>query len=350
MATMNTHRAKDGTLTYRVRVRVKGQPTQTATFPSLKDAKRWATMMDGQVAEGKHFPSKPTPMTFAELLVKYQAVIQPQKAPMTQRDQASTLKYWRKVFGHTLIAEITPRDLAEQRDVLLARMKPGTVLHKLRVLSSVFTAAVKDFGVLDSNPMLKVRMPAQPQGRVRWLTDEERGKLLTSCQESHNDRLYLLCLCALASGMRPTELLNIRWKDIDLVTGVAQLERTKTKRRRSIPMTGLALEMLRALRENHPNDEYIFPATNRSAPSRSYRKAWEHALKRAGLSGRDIVFYSLRHTTASYLVQAGVPLYTVSGVLGHTSPTTTAIYAHLTTDTLRNALETMTKAKFQTSR
>src|SRR5262245_24276987 len=63
------------------------------------------------------------PMTFAELLVKYQAVIQAQKAPMTQRDQASTLKYWYRVLGYKPLSEITPRDLAEQRDVLLKTKK-----------------------------------------------------------------------------------------------------------------------------------------------------------------------------------------------------------------------------------
>ncbi len=52
MATINTHRSKDGTLTYRVRVRMRGQQTQTASFPSLKDARKWATMIEGQMIEG----------------------------------------------------------------------------------------------------------------------------------------------------------------------------------------------------------------------------------------------------------------------------------------------------------
>jgi hypothetical protein len=110
------------------------------------------------------------PMTFAELLVKYQAVIQAQKAPMTQQDQASTLKYWHRVLGHKLLSEIIPRDLAEQRDVLLKTKKASMAIDQLRVLSAIFTAAVKDFAVLDTNPMFKVKMPSQPQGRVRYLS------------------------------------------------------------------------------------------------------------------------------------------------------------------------------------
>jgi hypothetical protein len=82
-------------------------------------------------------------MTFAEFLVKYQAAIQPRKAPMIQRDQVSALQYWHRVLGHKLLSEITPRDLAEQRDVLLKTKKASTVLHQLRVLSAVFTAALR---------------------------------------------------------------------------------------------------------------------------------------------------------------------------------------------------------------
>lgn len=108
-------------------------------------------MVAGEIATGRHFAPKPAPMTFAELLVKYQAVVQTQKAPMTQRDQASTLRYWYRVLGHKLLLEITPRDLTEQRNVLLKTKKASTVVHQLRVLSVVFTAAVKDFAVLDTN-------------------------------------------------------------------------------------------------------------------------------------------------------------------------------------------------------
>jgi hypothetical protein len=58
MATINVHQAKDGIKTYRVRVRRKGEPAQTASFATLKDARQWATMIEGQIIEGRHFPRK----------------------------------------------------------------------------------------------------------------------------------------------------------------------------------------------------------------------------------------------------------------------------------------------------
>jgi ribosomal protein L15E len=56
MAMINVHKAKDGSITYRVRVRRKGERIQTASFPTRKEAKRWATMIEGQMIEGRHFP------------------------------------------------------------------------------------------------------------------------------------------------------------------------------------------------------------------------------------------------------------------------------------------------------
>jgi integrase len=290
-------------------------------------------------------------MTLAEVLERYQAVCMPRKAPQTQHDEVWYLHYWKKTLGSRLITEITPKELSQCRDDLLTTRKASSVLRILRTLSAVLTACVKEFEVLDTNPMGKVKMPSQPQGRVRYLSDEERERLLEACQHSQNEYLYPLVLCAISTGMRESELLNIRYGDCDLERGVIHLERTKTKRRRDVPLTGKALEMLREKRrllltdsemsQGHRQEEYVFPATNRKAPFRSYRKAWEFARKRAGIE--DYHFHDNRHTTGSYLAQAGVPLYTIGNILGHVSPTTTAIYAHLATDTLRDALEQMTK-------
>jgi integrase len=178
------------------------------------------------------------------------------------------------------------------------------------------------------------------------LRGAERERLLDACQASSNGHLYPLVLCALSTGMREGELLRLRWCDVNLDAGVLHIEKSKTKRRRDVPITGKALEVLRHISLLQPvaATDYVFPATNRKAPFRSYRKAWEFARKRAQIE--DYRFYDNRHTTASYLAQQGVSLYTIGNILGHVSPTTTAIYAHLATDTLRDALEVMTRRIF----
>jgi integrase len=346
MTTIQRRLAKGGTVSYRVRVQRRGYPVQSATFANKADALRYGQMIEGQIAEGRHFPTKPQPLTLAELLVKYMAECLPRKAPSTQHDDQWYLNYWKKTLGHKLIADITPRDLCQCRDALLKTHKASSVIRILRVLSAVLTAAVKEFEVLDTNPMSKVKMPPQPEGRVRYLRGAERERLLDACQASSNGHLYPLVLCALSTGVREGELLRLRWCDVNLDAGVLHIEKSKTKRRRDVPITGKALEVLRHISLLQPvaATDYVFPATNRKAPFRSYRKAWEFARKRAQIE--DYRFYDNRHTTASYLAQQGVSLYTIGNILGHVSPTTTAIYAHLATDTLRDALEVMTRHIF----
>ena len=88
MATINQRPGQDGKLVYRVRVRRKGTPTQTATFTKLADAKQWAQMIEGRVLEGRHFPStKPTHHTASETIERYLREILPHKSANTRYNQ-----------------------------------------------------------------------------------------------------------------------------------------------------------------------------------------------------------------------------------------------------------------------
>jgi integrase len=92
------------------------------------------------------------------------------------------------------------------------------------------------------------------------------------------------------------------------------------------------------------NAGIVFPPLREGQQQRSFRSAWDHAVQRAGL--KDFTFHSLRHSAASVLVQAGVPLYTVGQILGHKDPRMTARYSHLSQDHLREVLTEMTERIF----
>jgi hypothetical protein len=95
MAAINVHQAKDGTKTYRVRVRRKGEPTQTASFSSLKDARQWVTMMEGEIIGGRHFPTSKPKHTLSELLDWYVQEIMPRKTIETQRSHRAAVRFCR---------------------------------------------------------------------------------------------------------------------------------------------------------------------------------------------------------------------------------------------------------------
>jgi integrase len=144
---------------------------------------------------------------------------------------------------------------------------------------------------------------------------------------------------ALYTGLRKGSLLALTVKNTDIATGTITLERTKNTHPLVLPLVGEALTLARELVEKS-KDEYLFPRGT-GYPWYFYRRAWENAVKRGGLS--DVSFHTLRHCVGSYLVQAGIPLYVVSQILAHTKITTTQIYSHLYLDQLKDALETLSQ-------
>ena len=343
MATMNLHQAKDGSKTYRVRVRRKGQPIQTASFSSLKDARKWATMIEGQIVEGRHFPEKKPQHTLNELLERYTHDIMPKKTPETQRSQRPVVVFWSEKLGHKLLQDITKADIVALRNALAKTAAPATIQKYLVILSHALNTAIKEYEWLDTNVVNTVSRPPLPQGRMRFLSDEERTRLLQECRKSQNTYLYPLVIAALHTGLRRGALLGLTKDMVDTSTGTIYLEKTKNGTRHAVPLVGEALALVRQRCEDLKGQPkaFLFPHTG-SIPWNSYRKSWERAVKRAHL--KEFSFHSMRHACASYLVQAGVPIYIVGRILNHKNPgLMTYRYAHLQTDNLREALETLSQ-------
>jgi len=163
MATINAHTSKTGTTTYRVRIQRKGQKVQTATFPTLREAKKWGMMIEGDIIAGRHFPVK-SPHTLAELLERYTADILPRKTPETQRSQVPVIHYWKRTLGHRRLSDIQPCHIVACRDEIAKRDAPATVVKYLAVLSHVFTAAMTEYQWCEQNPCRLVRKPTLPPG------------------------------------------------------------------------------------------------------------------------------------------------------------------------------------------
>lgn len=126
MATINVHQAKDGSKTYRVRVRRQGQPVQTASFSTLKDAKKWGTMIEGEIIAGRHFPTSKPKHTLAELLDRDVQEIMPRKSPETQRSHRAAVGFWFQKLGHKLLSDISKADIVALRDELGKTVTPGS--------------------------------------------------------------------------------------------------------------------------------------------------------------------------------------------------------------------------------
>ena len=197
MATIERRDTGEG-ITYRVKIRIKGHPAQSATFERLTDARRWAQSTEAAIRERRYFKtSEAQRRTLAELIDRYTRDVIPKKGAMGSRPSETACVVACRAWGRTL-ADVTPAVIAEARDKLARgvtvrgrQRSPSTVNRYMAALSHAFAVAVKEWGWLEDSPLRKVTKPKEPRGRVRYLADDERGRLLEECRKSEFARSLL---------------------------------------------------------------------------------------------------------------------------------------------------------------
>lgn len=313
MASIKERKTKDGKIRYYVQVRLHGQK-QCDRFERLTDAKKWIQDTESAIRSGRHFRiSEAKKHTLGQMIDRYVENVLPLKEKCLKR-QGAQLLWWKEQIGNNLLADITPSLIGEQRDKLLkettVRKKlraPATVVRYMAALSHAFSICVKEWGWLEDSPMRKVQKPREPRGRVRYLSTEERVSLLKACKESSNKYLYPIVIVALSTGMRLSEILNLRWTDIDFAKGRIFLEKQKNGERSTIPLAGLALQLLKEYHEQRSVASWLlFPSKEDSNKPIDIRFPWEKALVISGV--KNFSFHCLRHSAASYLAMNGCSL------------------------------------------
>ena len=346
MATIRKREDSEGRVTFQVQVRLKGYPPQVASFARLTDAKKWAAATEAAIREGRHFKTTEAKRhTVTDLLDRYERDELSKRNQRARDDRAPILAWWRESIGVRLLADVTPALIAEHRDRLMNEGRaPATAVKYLAILSHAFSVAVREWGWIESSPLAKVKKPSMPRGRVRFLSDEERPRLLEACKESNNPFLYPVVVLAVSTGMRQAEIMNLYWREpkqapagawgvVDMDAGRIVLHQTKNGERRLVPLVGYALECLRELAKVRRIDsDLIFPSSNRPRAGGAIkpvdlRKPWETALARAEIA--DFHFHDLRHSCASYLAMNGASLAEIADTLGHKTLQMVKRYSHL---------------------
>lgn len=224
------------------------------------------------------------------------------------------------------------KDAAGQPIYKARRNKPlaaGTINRFAAALGALVTWAMKrriaPRGF--THPCRTIERKTEAPGKTRFLSDEERDRLLEACKASKWPRLYLLVLMALTTGARKGELLALRWQDVDLGRAVALCGRSKNGDAKALPLVPAAVEALREF-EGKPG-AFVFPSTRSPDLHFNPEQRWQQALREAKL--RNFRFHDLRHSCASMLAQNGATLLEIADVLGHRQLQMTKRYSHLTT-------------------
>lgn len=302
-----------------------------------EDAEKQLIKRRNEALEGIVSSPAMKPIGLHEFLDDYLKFVSTQRGVRTKRYHVQHLK---RVLGNPPIHTLTVKLLEGYRQKRMEEkpgIGPATINREMATLKHAMTKAVSWKMVKKSirEDLRDVQKLQEPGGRLRYLTKEEAKVLVASCQGNFR----AVVVTAIHTGMRKGELLGLTWDAVDLKHGFIRVRHSKNGQPRTIPMNETVKGTLTGLR-TRLDVNWVFH-DEEGKPYPNTRKRFEAACRRAGLI--DFHFHDLRHTFASWLVMAGVPLPTVSDLLGHKSITMTMRYAHLSPAHRHEAIRSLDK-------
>lgn len=321
---------------YHVEVRIKGHQPVRATFDRLTDAKTWANKIESDIHLGKHLNLKAKKYTVNQLIDKYIDEELPKRNSDIKKFKMQ-LEWWRNEIGAYYLSAVTPELLSSSKNKLLTEptlkpqkgklnRSPATVNRYMACISIVFSKAVKEWGLLEKNPMFAISKEKESRGRVRFLSDVEQEKLLKVCKEISED-LFLFVLIAITSGARYSEILHLRWQDLDFKNNQYHFIDTKNGESRGVPIASIVSKKLKEkAKVRNLKSDYIFST---SGGKLIYiRGQFYKAIEKTKI--KDFHIHDLRHCAASYLAMNGASLLEIAEILGHKTLAMVKRYSHLT--------------------
>jgi integrase len=305
-------------------VRRRGIKPAARTFATKTDAKRWASVLESEIARGVFLDrSEGERTTMAELIDRYLSEVTPKKKSASR--EVLRLNALKRHFGRFSFASLRSSHIAEYRDARLASGLAGaTVVKELNSLSHLFDVAIKDWGIaLPGNPAKLVRRPQVARGRDRRLLPGEEPRLFEVCIRSRAPMLAPAVRFAIETGMRMGEILSLTWRNVDLTQRIATLPDTKTGDARQVPLSTAAVAAISSL-ARHISDGRVFWTWQRAD---SLENAWRRAVKSAGIE--DLRFHDLRHEAVSRLFELGLNPMEVAAISGHKTLQMLKRYTHL---------------------
>lgn len=267
------------------------------------------------------------------LLDRYIAARWPAGPPNAERHAQAHLA---RHLGNATPDDLTPDRI--RRYIAQRAVKATTAARELTVLRAALKHAVAD-RIIAAAPPIAVPPPAEP--RDRWLTRQEADALVAACRPPH---LRLFVLLALHTAARHGAILDLTWFQVDLERGRIDYNapgRAQThKRRPVVPINAPLREALSAARAG-ARSAYV--VEYRGEKVASVKKAFAGACRAAGLV--RVIPHTLRHTAATWMAQAGVPLSTVAGILGQSIARTTERYIKHHPDYLRAGVDALAGAE-----
>jgi integrase len=288
-----------------------GQVTLDQARKAAEKLRSQVSLGSDPVAERERLRAVPTVEAFAaERYLPH--------ARENQRSWDCTERYLRlriiPAIGKKAMDEVTQNDVAALRKKMIdAGLKAATVNRHLACVRAMFNAAIRWRVIEGRNPAASPGMLRESQ-RDRFLSPEQTRALVAALDRAHCQHAAAALVLLAATGARKQEVLKAKWEAVDLDRGVFTVPLSKNGRPRQVPLSPFAVAVLRR-------------QLARRKPLANVRRTWSRAKREAGLPS-DLRVHDLRHSFASALANAGVELFEIGRVLGHSQLSTTTRYAH----------------------
>lgn len=245
------------------------------------------------------------------------------------------LKNWLSDWRPRRLNTITRSDITTQHAEIGAAGHTTSANRMVALVRTMFNLA-SDWGHHPGpNPASRIKFFKEVK-RDRFVRPDELPRLWRALQNEPNPYVRGAFFIGLLTGARRSEVLGMKWEDLDLTQGLWRIPDTKAGRPHTLPLPRLVVDELRKLPRLEGNP-YVFCGRWGRKNLNNVSKPWQRIRKEAGLN--DVRIHDLRRTLGSWLVAAGASLPLIGKALNHSQPATTAIYARLQLDPVREALE-----------
>ena len=309
---------------WNAQVRISGWRSFTKTFKTKLDATEWVFNFE------KELRSKPIPekdiksLKLKDLFNKYKVEILPKlKSYKIVCFKLNVLS--RSWLGEIKVINLTKRHLEQFCADRKLIVKDGTIKSELMLIKRVFNIAIDKWNYgIPFNAFNGLDIPSPHKPRTRRLVSNELSVLISYAEKQRNKYISTIIQFAVETGMRRSEIVKLKWDDVNLDTGIASLYDTKNGDDRHIPLTKNAIQLLSNLTQSN---EFVFPIT-----ANCLRLAWERCRNKSNIQG--LRFHDLRHEAISRFFEMGLSVPEVALISGHKDVRQLFRYNHLKPESL----------------
>ena len=309
---------------WNAQVRISGWRSFTKTFQTKLDAKQWTVNLEKEL-KSKTLPEKNIKnLKLKDLFNKYKFEILPKLK--SHKIVTYKLNFLSKLWiGEIKVINLTKGHLEQFCEDRKLVVKDGTIKSELMLIKRIVKIATDKWNYgIPFNAFYGIELPSPHKPRNRRATQEELSILIAHANKQRNKYISTIIQFVVETGMRRSEILKLRWIDVNLKTRIASLYDTKNGDERHIPLTKTAVQLLSNLTQL---SDFVFPIS-----ANCLRLAWERCRKKSNIKG--LRFHDLRHEAVSRYFEMGLSVPEVALISGHKDVRQLFRYTHLKPESL----------------